>query len=179
MRSSSPSDRRWCQSSVGAMGTPEQEEALPRGRCECCWQLGHLGARGLWGAPPALAAPHSHAESARGREGVRPLGSGDGRLCRNEVILPRHPEHIKHRGAQVPLCPLSFFSFPLIILLFCPHTFALDAIAPSSSVARDPRRLPAEVLTVPPVFSPLFSRTPDLFIFFYLFIFFSFWFRVY
>lgn len=72
----------------------------------------------------------------------------------------------------MPLCPVSFFSFPLIILLFCPHTFTLRVIVPFRSgswlpIAAGPSAL--EVLTVPPVFSTLFSRTPDVFIFFYFF----------
>lgn len=79
----------------------------------------------------------------------------------------------------MPLCPVSFFSFPLIILVFCPHTFTLCVIVPFRSgswlpIAAGPSAL--EVLTVPPVFSTLFSRTPDVFIFFY---FFCLWFRVY
>lgn len=68
----------------------------------------------------------------------------------------------------MPLCPVSFFSFPLTILLFCPHTFALHVIVPFCSGHRLPivaRPSALEELTVPPVFSTLFSRTPDVFIF--------------
>lgn len=121
--------------------------------------------------PQSPAATHSHAKPVRRREGTRPLGSRDGQLCRSEVILPPHSEHIKHRGAQVPLCPLSFFSFPLILSLLCPHTFAPGAAGPFGPLSgcpllQDPPCPPPEVLPVPPVFSLSFSRTPDLFIFF-------------
>lgn len=82
----------------------------------------------------------------------------------------------------MPLCPVSFFSFPLTILLLCPHRFALRVIVPFCSghrlpIAAGPSAL--EVLAVPPVFSTLFSRTPDVFIFSPFCFFFLLWFRVY
>lgn len=64
-----------------------------------------------------------------------PFGDRSRQRHRTGVIPPRHPEHIKHRRAQVPLCPLSFFSFPLIILLFCPRTFTPVSLSPSAPVA--------------------------------------------
>lgn len=122
---------------------------------------------------PPVPSSHSFSCKACKEEGRHPaIGEQrHGQLCRSEVILPPHSEHIKHRGAQVPLCPLSFFSFPLILSLLCPHTFAPGAAGPFGPLSgcpllQDPPCPPPEVLPVPPVFSLSFSRTPDLFIFF-------------
>lgn len=97
----------------------------------------------LWkGLPPAQPlGPSFSCKTSRGREGTPPLGSRARQHHHSEVIPPRHPEHIKHSRAQVPLCPLSFFSFPLIILLFCPRTFTPRVIVPFCAGSRCPWRM--------------------------------------